>query len=234
MNKESVKMLLMSMRNAENEKIINKMLGGVDIMDEKTFQNAVEQVGGTEEAVRKFFENKIVERQNAHTEEHIPINDMFSYGVLGKVIHLHLPVDLHGMIAQKGVSGTVDTVNLYLLDAIDRIKSLKDEGYYRFQGKDSIYMISPILLGRKLKFLEGLDFQTNTYRKKELGNEEFLKSNPEARLAKNIFGEKQNVGTAKIKFDTIDSSEWQKKKKNVVENFKNKGILFSNEKSAEI
>ena len=58
----------------------------------------------------------------------------------------------------------MDTVNLHLLDAIDKIKQLRDNGFYRFQGKDSIYMISPIR--REMKFLDSMDFKTQSYRKK--------------------------------------------------------------------
>ena len=60
---------------------------------------------------------------------------MFFYGMSENNIHLHLPVDLHQMISQKGISGTIDTVNLYLLDAIDRLKALKDASYINFKGK---------------------------------------------------------------------------------------------------
>lgn len=163
MNKRDIKAILMSMRTSENDEMINKLLGKIDMMDDISLQKAVEQVGGTEEAVRNFFEKKINERQNDNTQEHTPINEMFSYGISGGCIHLHLPTDLHQMISQKGISGTIDTVNLHLLDAIDRIKVLKDEGYHKFQERDSIYMISPILLGREMKFLYGLDFETRIY-----------------------------------------------------------------------
>lgn len=37
-------------------------------------------------------------------------------------------------------------VNLSLLDAISKIQALKAEKFYRFEGKDSIYMISPIVI----------------------------------------------------------------------------------------
>jgi len=171
MKRREIKAILMSMRTSENDEIVNKLLGKIDMMDDISLQKAVEQVGGTEEAVRNFFEKKINERQNDNTQEHTPINEMFSYGISGGCIHLHLPTDLHQMISQKGISGTIDTVNLYLLDAIDRIKNLKDEGYHKLQERDSIYMISPILLGRELKFLKGLDFETRIYTKKELSKE---------------------------------------------------------------
>ena len=73
-----------------------------------------------------------IEVENNITQEHTPINELFSYGLASNCVHLHLPTNLHSMIAERGISGTVDTVNLYLLDAIDKIKKLKDNGYDKF------------------------------------------------------------------------------------------------------
>ena len=140
MNKKDIKAILMSMRTSENDAMINKLLGKIDMIDDIVLQNAVEQVGGTKEDVRAFLEKKISGKRYDKTEKHIPINDMFFYGISENNIHLHLPVDLHQMISQKGISRTIDIVNLYLLDAMDRLKALKDEGYYKFQGKTGIYI----------------------------------------------------------------------------------------------
>lgn len=233
MEKKDVKTILMSFRTSENGEIINKLLGKIDMMDDISLQNAVAKVGGTEDAVRNFFEKKITERRNNNTRTHTPINEMFSYGISDDCVHLHLPTDLHQMISKKGISGTIDTVNLYLLDAIERIKTLRDNGYYKFQEKDSIYMISPVLLGRELKFLRGLDFETNTYKKKELNDKQFVRDNPEAMLATHIFGKDKNVGTAKIGFETISSKNWQDKKEETIKGFESKGITLNKNERQE-
>ena len=216
----------MSMRTQENDTLINNLLGKIDMMDEKSFQTALEKVGNNEEGVRKFFESKLSERHHNQSEEKFPINDMFTYGISGNCIHLHLPGDLHQMLAKKGLSGTINTVNLQLLDAIDKIKQLRDNGFYRFQGKDSIYMISPILIGREMKFLDSMDFQTQLYRKKDLNDDKFIEEHTEARLATQIFGKDKNVGTASIKFETISSKEWQEKKREKIQEFAKKGITL--------
>ena len=216
----------MSMRTQENDTLINNLLGKIDMMDEKSFQTALEKVGNNEEGVRKFFESKLSERHHNQSEEKFPINDMFTYGISGNCIHLHLPGDLHQMLAKKGLSGTINTVNLQLLDAIDKIKQLRDNGFYRFQGKDSIYMISPILIGREMKFLDSMDLQTQLYRKKDLNDDKFIEEHTEARLATQIFGKDKNVGTASIKFETISSKEWQEKKREKIQEFAKKGITL--------
>lgn len=226
MKKQEIKNILMSMRTQENDTLINNLLGKIDMMDEKSFQTALEKVDNNEEGVRKFFESKLSERHHNQSEEKFPINDMFTYGISGNCIHLHLPGDLHQMLAKKGLSGTINTVNLQLLDAIDKIKQLRDNGFYRFQGKDSIYMISPILIGREMKFLDSMDFQTQLYRKKDLNDDKFIEEHTEARLATQIFGKDKNVGTASIKFETISSKEWQEKKREKIQEFAKKGITL--------
>lgn len=226
MNRSEVEDILESLKTSENEEIVAKLLEKVKLINDVLLQNAIKEAGGTKEAITEFFKKKISEMRNNNTHDHIPINEMFSYGIAGDCIHLHLPMDLHSLISERGLAGTIDTVNLYLLDAIDKIKNLRDSGFDRFQGKRSIYMISPILLGRELKYLSKIDFETRAYKKKDLNSEEFLKENPEATLATRIFGTGKNIGTAKIDFDVIDSDEWQEKKSEELREFFRKGITF--------
>lgn len=228
MKKDEIKSLLMSMRSAENESVINYLLGKIDMMDDHSIEEAANKVGNNESSLREFFTRKIAEVQERNThEEHKPINEMFTYGISGGCVHLHLPGDLHRMLSEKGFSGTMDTVNLYLLDAIDKINNSRNLG--RFQGQDSIYMISPILLGREMKFLDGLDFETHSYRKGKLSDKDFISNNPEASLAVSIFGDDKNIGTAKIGFDKINSKEWQEKKKQAISKFASKGITLDSD-----
>jgi len=226
MKKQEIKSILMSMRTQENDTLINRLLGKIDKMDEQSIQTTLEKIGNTEESVRKFFESKLSERHHNQSEQKYPINDMFTYGISGNCIHLHLPGDLHQMLSEKGISGTMDIINLQLLDAIEKIKQLRDNGFYRFQEKDSIYMISPILVTREMKFLDSMDFHTHSYRKKDLNNDTFLRNHPKARLATQIFGKDKNVGTASISFQTISSKEWQDKKELKVQEFVSKGITL--------
>lgn len=228
MKKQELKNILISIRTEENDTLVNNLLGKIDMLDEQSLQTALEKVGDNEESVREFFKNKLVANQQKQSDEKFSINDMFTYGISGNCIHLHLPGDLHQMLAEKGISATMNTINLQLLDAIDEIKQLRDNGFYGFQGKDSIYMISPILIGREMKFLDSIDFQTQQYKKRELDDKKFVQEHPEARLAIDIFGKDKNVGTASIKFETIASKEWQEKKEEKIQEFKNKGITLKN------
>lgn len=219
MDKREVKNILMSIRTPENEASVNNLLGQIDILDEKSFQTALEKIGNSAEGVKSFF----VRFHNQH-EKKYSINSMFTYGISENCIHLHLPGNLYQMIAEKGISNTISIVNLHLIDAIDKINYLKNNDFYRFQGIDNIYMISPALIGSELKFLDSLDFDTHLYRKRELSDENFLKEDSMARFANLLFSKDKNVGTASISFETINSKEWQDKKKEKINEFAEKGI----------
>ena len=233
MNRKDIKSILISMRTPENENQINNLLGKIDLLPEEKLQTMIAQIGDNEESIRNYLERKLNERNNNGNEDHTPINNMFTYGISESCIHLHMPVDLHEMMSKKGIKKTVDTVNLYLLDAIERIRKLQNNGFYKFNGKDSIYMISPILLGREIKFLEELDFETHSYRKKELQSEGFVAEHPEAQLAVHIFGKNSNVGTARIGLDVINTKAWQSKKDKKVEEFVEHGITLNRDEETK-
>ncbi len=226
MDKTGIRNILMSMRTHENDAIVNNLLAKIDSIPDDKLQTMISQVGNTDESIKSYLQDKLAEKQaRAQTqEEHTPINSLFTYGVSNNSIHLHMPIMLD-QIKSKG-KNTQDIVNLYLLDAIERIRTMQNDGFYKFKGKDSIYMISPILVSRELKFLNELDFTTQSYRKRELQNPEFVEQNPEAQLATEIFGTSHNVGTARISMGVVNSSQWQEKRKSKIKEFEEKGITL--------
>ena len=234
MDKIEIKRILMSIRTADNERIVNNLLGKIDLLDDEKLETMVNQIGDTENDIRNFLQNKITEKQSHVSEEHTPINEMFTYGITGNCIHLHMPVDLHQMMKEIGPSKTLDMVNLHLLDAIEKIRKLQNDGYYKFEGKDSIYMISPALVGKEIKELEQLNFDTKTYKKNELKDENFVKENKEAQLAIKIFGKDLKVGTARIGMDVINTEEWQGKRKIKQKELQDKGAKLEEEKDIKM
>lgn len=230
MNKNDVKRILMSMRNSQNEAQVNNLLGKIDILPEDKLQEMIAQIGNNEESIRNYLNQRLNERPNNGHEKHEPINEMFTYGTAGNCIHLHMPVDLHQMMQERGLRKTFATVNLHLLDAIERVKNMQNNGFHKFRGKKEIYMISPVLVGAQIKLLSGLDFETHSYARTDLQSREFLRKHPEAQLAKHIFGEDKNVGSAKISMKTINSEEWQKKRRAKVEELEKMGGILSRAK----
>lgn len=207
---ELARRIMKAMRTRQEKEEANNLLGTI--------------IGGSEQAVDEETTRRAV--QTLREEHKYSINEMFTYGVSGDSIHLHLPVNLEHLINKIGVTKTVDTANLYLLDAIEKIAQMKKEGFEKFRERKSIYMISPILRGQELIFLKDLDFKTQTYKKQQLRDSKFLEENPEARLARTIFGADKKVGTAQIDIDRITTPEWQEKKAKKVKEINDKGITI--------
>ena len=82
-----------------------------------------------------------------------------------------------------------------------------------------------------MRFLEGLDFKTQSYSKKQLEDEKFVRENPEAELAVHIFGKGKNIGTASIDFDTINTTEWQEKRDTAMKELREKLAVAGQEKA---
>lgn len=59
MNKEEVKNILISIRTPENEKLVNYLLGEIDIMDEASIEQATAKLGNNKESIKDFFTKKI-------------------------------------------------------------------------------------------------------------------------------------------------------------------------------
>ena len=234
MDKNTIKSILMSLRTPENEAKVNNLLGQIDMLNEDKIQSELQKIGNSEESVKSFFQKKLEERERHYGQDHRPINKMFTYGEAGKTIHLHMPIMLKGLMDKIGLKKTIDTVNLYLLDAIDKVAEKYQQGEPGFKDKENIYMISPILTGRELQFLEDLGFSTRTLNKKDLKNEDFVKSDSEARLATSIFGNLRNVGTATIDIDKIKTPEFQQKKNEYIERFAKNGVTLDNDEREEL
>lgn len=228
LNKADLKKLLISMRTSENESQINYLLGQIDIIDENRLNSIIQNIGDSPDCIRELLKEKLG-RYNTQQGKYIPINKMFEYGISNGSVHFHLPGDLVPMISSIGIRKAMDTINLQLLDAIERIRNLQKSGYFRLRNVDSIYMISPILIKEELEFLQGMDFDTRLYSKKDLQKADGNDSNSEIQLAKNIFGSNRSVGTAKISMATINSSKWQEKRKDTIKKFEEQGISLSEE-----
>lgn len=228
MNRDDVKRILMSMRIPENEVRVNYLLGQIDVMTDEQIKTEVEKAGGTEDGVRAVLSSKI----GIHSREEEPdvaLNKYITYRMTGDCIHLHLPHQLKDVMQKLGPRKTMDLVNVYLLDALERVRQLKNNGFHKFIDKKNIYMISPILVKRELDELADVDFKTVLYTKKQLQDSSFVAATPEAQLATHIFGNKTNVGTAIISLDILNTPEWQAKRKAKLEELRERGAVIEND-----
>lgn len=233
MNREDVRKILFKLRTTENEQIVNYLAGQIDMMTDDAVKGILDKLGNNPGKVEQVLSEKIGQRQQrllrGH-EEHKPINKLYSYGIATKTAHLHLPVQLQD-IKGAGITGKINTANLYLIDAIERIAKLKDSGDPKFKDVENIYMISPILVSRQLKFLEDLGFETESFDRKELADPEFVKTHPEAQFGLKIFPDAKNIGRAQISLDKVKSKEWQELKDNAKKVLESKGASLEDSDS---
>ncbi len=152
-------------------------------------------------------------------------NNLFSYNVDGKYIYLHMTYYLKKLIYIYGASKVRKIVNLQLLVAIEKIMELIDQGNTELKGKKYLYMLSPLLFGEtELNFLKELGFETKSFKRKDLRDNEFVNKDYDARLAVSNFGTTLNVGKAQISIDRIKSSEFKTKTQTIIEQYKQMGI----------
>lgn len=231
MKKKEIKNMLIEMRKMENEANVNYLLGKIDMMEEKEIEKITKKFENDTSKIKELLISKLQEIRGRDENEKIPINEMFTYGITGNCVHLHLPADLHKNMNENGIKKTIALVNLYMLDAIERLKEMKNNGYYKFKDKDNIYMISPAMIKSEMKILEDLGFDTRYYKKNDLQNQEFISKNDEAALAKMTFGSDRNVGVASITFDKSNTDEYKEKKDNLIKEINNKGIIIGKKNS---
>ena len=79
-------------------------------------------------------------KRRVSKKDFIPLNKYFAYGITGDVAHIHLPVMLRGLIAEKGIDCAIELVEDELIDALDKlVKLLKDTKVKR------VFAVSPLL-----------------------------------------------------------------------------------------
>ena len=225
MKRDDILNILISLINEENRKVVAELINKVNALSDEQIKAILKSIGNSKVSVTAFLKESIEkELEKGKNKDHRPINKMFTYGISGKTVHLHMPVNLTDVMNSRGLAGAVAVVNLYLIDAIEKLKELKNSGNREFKDKNQIYMISPILIERELGFLEDLEFATKLYSKKDLQSNIYLLENKEAQLAVAIFGNQKNVGTASISFDTLNTEKWNRKKDRKVRELESKGF----------
>lgn len=226
--------ILLDLRTPDNAHVVDSLLNKLNQMTDDQISEKLEKIGTTDDQIRTALDNRIQNMMNKEkykTKEY-PLNDMFYYGLSGDSAHIHLvPKDLHHLL-EKGPEYLVDTVNLYMLDAIDKLKNLKLDEDPRFVFVSHVYMITPMYhsptfeKANELEFLRSLLFRVNSYSPENLQDNEYLKTHPEAQLAKDIFGDQKKVATAIIGIDTLAGEEWQTLKEAKFEEYRKKGLTL--------
>ena len=222
MTKKELKTLLITLKieNPENEAKINKMLEHLSKLNEKEFE---EQFGNySEEDIKKEIFRRLQEPKRQEDKfKKIDKNDYFTYGVNGDCVNIHVPPfpeEFKAMFRSKNLlvkTKAFTKLAISFFDALEKIKQQKDNGNSEFKDTKKIYMISPIFGSptfnhfRVLRLLKLLGFKTQYFCIEQLGNEDFVAQNKEAKLGVEKFGTKKNLGSATITYEKMNTDRWK-------------------------
>lgn len=241
MNKKEVKKILFSIRNSENEAIVNNLLGAIDMKSNEEIEGMLNKIliefnmekGQEIEAIKQYIEIK-KEKQNRRVFPFTKINDFFEYGINGGTVHFHLPGDFHSMFQKLGKVKASVAIGKSLIDAANKINNQRKMGDQDLEKCSSMYMISPIFYSPTFypkilrdknvrdnikietpifKIFKLMGLETATYTREELQNDDFVKNNKEAQLAVKNFGADRDVGAAILTFEKFNSEKFQRRLK---------------------
>ena len=233
--KEYVKSIARSLRTKENQVFVNGLLGYIDVMTDEQFssifnsicQTCAEKSIDPKIIIKKELETKIQNMQNQGNRENYSLNGAFQCNRRGNSVLLHMPIKFTKPFGNTAsFHEAMDAYNPYLLDAIDKLRKLKENGYHLLDGVDNIEMYSPILMKDELDWLKDLGFETNYHKKGNIKDPDYVKENPEAKIGIKQFGGR-SFGTAKISFEKVNSKEFQEKKRQRQKEFEERGITLS-------
>lgn len=225
MTKQELRQILMKARTPINEMYINFYLGKIDMFNEAQLQSFFNEYGTSRKQIEEALRVKLEQDMQRAREKKYPLNNFISYGVSGKTIHIHiLPKSIREDIVKKGIRRVYNEATLYLVDALEQIEEMSGE-----QEWEQVYAISPILSGGTLRIFEQLGFETKLYGEEEMERQ----TEPETQLARYIFPEAVRVGTAKLSIEELRTPEWQRKKEEVKQELKQKGVTILQEEEQE-
>ena len=207
MNKKEAKQILFSIRNSENEAIVNNSLGIIDTKSDEQIETMVNRIliefnmekGEEIEAIKQYIEIE-KEKQNRRVEpfKKIDGNKFFEYGINGDCVHFHLPGDFHSMFKKLGIVKAGAVIAQSLIDAASKINNQRKMGDQNLKKCTSMYMMSPIfyaptfypefLRNRNIrdnvkietpifKIFKLMGLKTDTYTAEELKNKDFVRNN---------------------------------------------------------
>ncbi len=239
MNKKEAKQIIFSIRNSENEAIVNNLLGIIDTKSDKQIEAMVNKIrivfnkekGEEIEAIKQYIEME-KEKQNRRNEPFKKINDFFEYGINGDCVHFHLPGDFHSMFKKLGIVKAGAVIAQSLIDAASKINNQRNMGDQNLKKCTSMYMMSPIFYAPTFypeslrnirdkvkietpifKIFKLMGLKTATYTAEELKDTDFVKNNKEAKNAVKNYGTDKDVGTAIISFEKFNSEKFQRRLK---------------------
>ena len=228
---EVIEILTFLFQENQDSTMIQKMIHSAKTISDEELKRKT--MGFTRTSLINYIRGKVqAERQHEDISgQRINVNDYFDYGISGDTVHIHLPKDLHEEFQQLGKKKAIAQIGLYLIDAVNRINCDRNQNRNDLEKCRLLYMISPIFysggfypspLRKKMTneisiespilwILKRFGLEVKTISEQDLHDKEKIANDPEVQLALKNFGDKKDVGVARITFDELNSKKWQKK-----------------------
>lgn len=234
-SKEYLKQILRSIRTEENQAFVNAKLGQIDMLSPEKLEEFSKSLSeysnhspkDIENLIKSLYLKSISDMQNNHRAKFYSLNGAITYNIAGDCVALHMPISFTKPFGNTdSFHEAMDAFNPYLLDALEKLKQLKDNNYHLLNGVRSIELCSPILLKDELEWLKALGLETEFHKKGDLRKPDYVKANPKAATGMKFFPGK-SFGIASLDFSKLYSKEFQDKKRQLQKEFENRGIHLS-------
>lgn len=215
------------------EQLIQKLREIEDDKNTEEIKDLIQKIEKTSEGqLQEFLKDmkikndkdiqKAVNKRNRRREKtkFTPLNEVVSYGINGKTLHIHLiPKDARSMLTKEGQQEAKKS----LIDALEKVKQkMKEEK--GFEKVEEVYAISGIIRGFVAGWFNDLDFKVKTLPIEE------AKKDKELKRFYRRFKNQKKLGRASLSKEKLMSEDWEEKKNDLK---KGLGIQFKDERLTE-
>ena len=204
--KQEIEQVLQDMVTKKNKEQIEEIRNRISSMSDEELSSLVASKGvKNTRDVRKIVKKELKTTRRNHSKFQ-PLNDLVSYGMTGKTIHIHLiPKDVSNILMGPGRREALRESELLLIDAIEKIK-IKMQTERKFKKVENVYAVSGIMSGIVAKWFKEIGFDVKTLPMEEAKQDEELK-----RFTKR-FAEQRKLGRANLPREVLMSEEWEANK----------------------
>lgn len=199
LNKEQILEYLKELINENNREHIIQLIDKIEKINEEELNTVLsERKIKTLRDVRKMVV-KGLKQPRTKTNKFSELNELVSYGVTGKTIHIHVvPKDAKNLLTREGMK----KAELALIDATEKIKLLIQTSN-RYGKIENIYAVSGIISGPVARWFKNIGYDVKT-----LPIEDAKKDRELGRFY-GMFKEAKKLGRATLSKEKLMCNEWE-------------------------
>ncbi len=205
-SKKEIEQVLLAMTTEKNKEKIEELRGKIAAMPDEAVAALVQEKG-----IKSTRDIKRIVKKELRTAPQIhpkfePLNELVSFGVTGKTIHVHLiPKDVRHILMGPGRRENLKRAELTLIDAIEKLKT-KMQTERKYKKIENVYAVSGIMSGIIAGWFKELNFDVKVLKMEEAKTDEELK-----RFTERFEGQIK-LGRANLPREILMSEEWEASK----------------------